>query len=194
MKNVLCVFGVTLMVGLSGAYAQEKGASEEMMGADVQVKAAIAKVKDLKPPANASTKTTVGKGKAMVHTANAEGDDDSFWVESIDIDGDGTAEETDVLYDDEDQVLYLYNDGDFPCKGEGMGEGDLLIAVNAAGNERKRPVGSGWYVVSLDESECNAKAAGLYGCKFDASGNATACGLATLDENNDEIILAEATD
>jgi hypothetical protein len=187
MKNVVFVFGLTLVVGLGAAYAQE-------MGADVQVKAAIAKAKDLKPPANASKKTTVGKGQAMVHTANTEGDEDSFWVENIDLDGDGTVEETDVLYDDEDQVLYLYDDGDFKCKGGGMGDGDLLVAVNTVGNGRKRPVGSGWYVVSLDESECKAKAAGLYGCKFDASGNATACGLATVDEKNDEILIEEATE
>ena len=47
--------------------------------------------------------------------------------------------------------------------------------------------------MDLDESECKAKAAGLYGCKFDASGNATACGLATVDEKNDEITIVEAT-
>jgi hypothetical protein len=75
----------------------------------------------------------------------------------------------------------------------GVGEGSLLIAVNCAGNSRGRPVGSGWYVVDLDESECKAQTAGLYGCKFDASGNATACGLATVDDKNDEIVIVEAT-
>jgi hypothetical protein len=164
-----------------------------MTGAEVQVKAAIAKAQDLKPPATATKNTTVGKGNVAVNTANTEGEDDSVWVESIDIDGDGTVEETDLLYDDEDKVLYLYDDGDFKCKGGGTGEGSLLIAVNTAGNGRKRPAGSGWYVMELDESECKAQAAGMYGCKFNAKGKATACGSVTVDEKNDEITIVEAT-
>ena len=40
IKNVLFVLGVTLMVGLGEAYAQEKGGvSQNMMGADVQLEA-----------------------------------------------------------------------------------------------------------------------------------------------------------
>ena len=192
MKNVVFVFGLTLAFGLGEVRAQAQGgASPNGMGVDVQVKAAISKAKNPSPPATASKKTTVGKGKATINTANTPGEEDSFWVESIDLDGDGTVEETDFLYDDEDKVLLMYDDGDFKCKGGGVGEGSLLIAVNAAGNGRGRPAGSGWYVVDLDESECKAKAAGLYGCKFDANGNATACGLATVDEKNDEIVIAE---
>lgn len=195
MKNVLFVLGLTFVVGFGEVYAEEKSdASQDMIGADVQVKAAIAKAKDPSPPANASKKTTTGKGKATVNTANTEGEDDSFWVESIDIDGDGMVEETDILYDDEDKVLFLHEDGEFKCKGGGVGEGSLLIAVNCADNSRGRPAGSGWYVVALDESECEATVAGLYGCKFDENGSATACGLATVDEANDEIMIVEATE
>lgn len=187
MKNIVLLSGLTLVVGLGSAYAQE-------MGVDVQVKAAIAKAKDPSPPATAGKKTTLGKGKVTVNTANTQGEDDSFWVESIDIDGDGMVEETDILYDDEDKVLLLYDDGDFKCKGGGVGEGSLLITVNCAGNSRGKPAGSGWYIVDLDESECEAETEVLYGCKFDANGNATACGLATIDEANDEIMIAEATE
>src|SRR5262245_267894 len=195
MKQVGIVISLVLLVGIGEAYAQEKsGSGQNMTGADVQVKAAIAKAKNPpSPPANASKKTTVGKGKTAVNTANAQGDDDSFWVETIDIDGDGTAEETEVLYDDEDKVVYMHAEGDFKCKGGGTGEGDMLIAVNTAGNSRNRPAGSGWYVVDLDESECKAKMAGLYGCKFDADGNPTACGMATLDEKNDDLVIVEAS-
>jgi hypothetical protein len=46
--------------------------------------------------------------------------------------------------------------------------------------------------VALDEGECHAKEAGLYGCKFDANGNATACGVATVDEKNDDVVIVEA--
>lgn len=65
--------------------------------------------------------------------------------------------------------------------------------MNTAGNSRKRPTGSGWYVVDLDESECKAKAAGLYGCKFNAKGKATACGSVAVDEKNDEITIVEVS-
>lgn len=192
MKNAVFVFGLVLSFGLGEVFAQTTGSPSQNVGVDVQLKAAIAKAKNPAPAANASKKTSTGKGKATVNTANAQGDDDSFWVESIDIEGDGTVEESDILYDDEDKVLLFYDDGDFKCQGGGMGEGSLLISVNLAGNSRGRPAGSGWYVVELDESECKAKAAGLYGCKFDASGNATACGLATIDEKNDEVVIVEA--
>src|SRR5215813_15325267 len=192
-KTVLVLVGI-LSFGLSHGFAQEKGSSSSnTVGVDAQVKAAIAKAKNPSPPANAGKKTTVGKGKASVNTANAPGDDDSFWVESIDLDGDGTVEETDMLYDDEDKVLYLYSDGDFPCKGGGRGDGSLLVLVNVAGNSHNKPAGSGWYVAELDEGECKAKVAGLYGCKFDANGNPTACGLATVDEKNDDVVIVEAT-
>jgi hypothetical protein len=194
MRNAVIVLGLTLMFGLGAACAQEKGGtSQNTVGADVQLTAVIAKAKTPSPPANASKKATAGKGKTTVNTANSQGDDDAFWVESIDVDGDGTAEETDFLYDDEDKVVYMHADGDFKCKGGGTGEGDMLIAVNCTGNSRNRPAGSGWYVVDLDESECKAKVAGLYGCKFDMNGNATACGMATLDEKNDDLVIVEAT-
>lgn len=193
MKKVLLVLSMVLIFGLGEASTQEKGTASPNVGVDMKVKAAIAKAKNPTPPADAGKKTTAGKGKATINTANSEKDDDSFWVESIDIDGDGTAEESDILYDDEDKVLFLSNDGDFKCKGGGTGEGNLLIAVNCAGNSRGRPAGSGWYVVELDESECKAKAAGLYGCKFNAKGKATACGLVTVDEKNDDIVIVEAS-
>ena len=193
MKKVLLMLSMVLIFGLGEVFAQTTGSPSQNVGVDVKLKAAIAKAKNPTPAANASKKTTAGKGKATINTANSEKDDDSFWVESIDIDGDGTAEETDVLYDDEDKVLLFYDDGDFKCQGGGMGEGSLLIAVNCAGNSRGRPAGSGWYVVELDESECKAKAAGLYGCKFNAKGKATACGLVTIDEKNDDIVIVEAS-
>jgi len=193
MRNALIVLGLILIFGLGAARAQEKGnPSQSMVGADVRPNAAIAKAKNPSPPANASKKTTIGKGKTTVNTANTQGDEDSFWVENIDLDGDGTVEETDFLYDDEDKVVYMHSEGDFKCQGGGTGTGSMLIAVNVAGNSRNRPAWSGWYVVDLDEGECKAKVAGLYGCKFDANGNATACGLATLDEKNDDLVIVEA--
>ena len=185
-------------VSIAGsALAQQAagGGASAASPANVEVPAGVvAKANAPTPPAKATKKTSIGKGKATASTANAADDSDSFWVEEIDIDGDGNAEATDVLWDDEDKVLFLYAEGEFPCKGGGTGSGDMLVAINGQGNARGRPAGSGWYLVTLDEGECKAKAAGAYGCKFDAKGNETACGAAVLDEKNDELVIATASD
>jgi hypothetical protein len=34
--------------------------------------------------------------------------------------------------------------------------------------------------------------AGVYGCKFDAKGNPTACGVAIVDDKNDDIVIGTA--
>ena len=69
----------------------------------------------------------------------------------------------------------------------------MLIAINGKGNARHRPAGSGFYLVSLDAGECKADAAEAFGCKFDATGNPTACGVAVVDDKNDDIIIATAS-
>src|SRR3989304_5747215 len=44
------------------------------------------------------------------------------------------------------------------------------------------------------EGECGAEEAGLWGCKFDANGNATACGVAVLDEKNDDLVIVTVSE
>jgi hypothetical protein len=187
----IMIAGGALVAIAGSSLAEQAAAPGAASPVDVNVPAGVAaKANAPTPSAKATKKASIGKGKAAVSTANAAGDDDSFWVEEIDIDGDGTAEATDVIWDDEDKVLFLYAEGEFPCAGGGTGTGDMLIAINGQGNPRGRPAGSGWYLVMLDEGECKAKAAGAYGCKFDAKGIETACGVATLDEKNDELVIA----
>lgn len=193
MGAKVMVWSLVLSFGLSGAVAAETGsASQSAAGVAVKPKTAIAKAKSPSPAADASQKTTIGKGKAAVNTANPDDEGDSFWVESIDIDEDGNVEEVDVLYDDEDKMLFLFADGDFTCEDGKTGEGALLVAVNQDGNSRGQLAGSGWYIVEVDAQECQAEVEGLYGCKFDADGTVTACGLVTIDEKNDDIIIATA--
>jgi hypothetical protein len=178
--------GLALSFRVGAAYAAEpSSAGKGTTGAAVKPQAAIAKAKSPSPPANASQKAAAGKGKAVVNTAGTPGETDSFWVESIDIDGDGNVEEVDVLYDDEDKVLFLFADGEFTCTNGKRGEGAMLMAVNQEGNSRGKPAGSGWYVVELDATECEAERGGVYRCRFDAAGTVTACGIATIDEKND---------
>jgi len=200
MKRVLFGFGFAiagvLFVSSGGQSLAQQAAGSTPAAGPVKVKvpaAVAAKANAPTPPAKATKKTSIGKGKATANTANAADDSDSFWVEDIDIDGDGNAETTDVVWDDEDKVLFLYADGDFQCRNAGTGTGDMLVAINGQGNSRGRPTGSGWYLVTVDEGECNAKATGAYGCKFDGKGNETACGAALVDDKNDDIIIATAS-
>jgi len=182
---VLVVAAAVLVLPIASHAADASGP------AAVKVPPKVAAMADApKPGAGATKKSSIGKGKAAAATANAAGDDDSFWVEEIDIDGDGNVEQTDVLWDDEDKVLFLNASGEFKCQNGGTGTGDMLIAINGKGNSRGRPAGSGFYVVTLDENECAADDAGTYGCKFDARGVATACGAVIVDDKNDEVTIA----
>ena len=135
---------------------------------------------------------SAGGATAKVSTANSATDDDSFWVEKLDVDGDGDVEDANLVWDDEDGILYSYTVGAFGCKNGGTATTELLIGINAAGNPRKRPAGSGFWVASLDKGECGAQAAAMWGCKFDATGAETACGVAAIDEKTDDIIIATA--
>ncbi len=149
--------------------------------------------KNPKPPANAQQKTSVGKSGAAVGTQNSSDDTDSFWAQEIDVDGDGNVEKADILWDDEDKALFIAYDDTFTCKNGGTGTGSVLIGLNAEGNARKMPAGSGFYAVSLDKGECGSESAGIWGCKFDANGNATACGVAIVDEKTDSLIIAKVS-
>lgn len=80
--------------------------------------------------------------------------------------------------------------GAFTCKNGGTATAELLVATNGVGNPRNRPAGSGFWLADLDKGECGAQAAALWACKFDASGNETACGVATLDEKTHDLIIA----
>lgn len=155
--------------------------------------AAVARASAPAAPTNATKKTSIGSGATAVNTSSGDADSDMSWVEQMDIDGDGTVEDVTLLWDDEDKVMYYQSTGDFTCSGGGTANGDMLVAVYGEGNTDGVPAGSGWYLVTVDESECAAAQAGAYGCSFDASGNETACGLADIDENTDDLTIVTAT-
>jgi len=144
-------------------------------------------------PATATKTKTAGKNDVKMSTANHATDDDSFWIEQIDVDGDGDVEDSNLVWDDEDGMLFAQSSGTFACKNGGTAVLDVLTGVNAANNPRKRPAGSGFWVADLDKGECSAQADALWGCRFDAKGVETACGIVTLDEKNDDIVIVTAT-
>ena len=142
---------------------------------------------EISVPADALQATTIGEGTVAVETSDAPGDIDSIWIDSIDFDGDGDIQETHFLWDDEDMVLYAYSDETFDCMEGGTGTGGMLVAIYGVGNSFDEPAGSGWYVVGLDAGECYADEDTLWGCTFDATGQETECGVATIDDATDMI-------
>ena len=167
MRSTGFVIAGFALVAISLPYlarAAGAGNASSLMGVKIPA-ALIAKANDPKPPADATKKTSIGKGKTAANTSNGAGDDDSFWVEQIDGDGDGEVESANLIWDDEDKVLNVYDENDrIPCAGGGTATADMLIAINGKGNARHRPAGSGFYLVSLDAGECKADAAEAFGC------------------------------
>jgi len=132
---------------------------------------------------NQSQKTSIGTGKLSVKASQAS----SFWTEEVDLEDDGSVESTDFLYDASRGVVYMYREDDFTCPDGQPGRAKMIEAVFATGNKAGKPVGSGWYAVGLNEGKCGAKKAGQYGCRFDANGNPTECGAATINYATGEV-------
>jgi hypothetical protein len=192
MTNTVRVgsLGTALALMAMGAVIIGQGTT----GPTVKPSAVSKKAATTPPPPTGSKQTaTAGVNKTRVSTANTSADTDSVWIERIDIDGDGDVDDANLVWDDEDKVLFAYDTGTFACQNGATAEADLLVAAYGTGNTRNRPVGSGFWVADLDKGDCGAQAAAVWGCKFDANGNSTACGIATLDEKSDDITIVTAS-
>jgi len=180
-----------IVIGLSAQ--TRSGSSASGTGVNYQVtKMVTDKAMNPMPGTNAKQQTkqsTIGKDKAMVKTSK----DNSFWVEEIDFDGSGNPAEAQLLWDDTAKVLYTYADKPFQCKDGSSANGDFLIATYGKGNQMKKPAGSGWWAASINQGECKARTDELFGCKFDANGKNTTCGVANLNEKTNELTIMEAT-
>lgn len=180
---LFCLAGATLLMA---SPQSTQPAPTVKVGSSVATKAAS--------PAPGSTaqnqaqKTSVGEGKLSVQASQPS----SFWTEQVDLEGNGSLVSSDFLYDANRGVVYSYREDDFTCQDGQAGRANLLEAMYATGNKAGQPVGSGWYVVGLNVGQCGAKEAGEYGCQFNASGNSTACGVATLNYETGEVDIAAA--
>jgi hypothetical protein len=176
---------IVLLVSAAVAMAQEQSSS-----AGVKVNPAEVQKKVGTPPPGTATKTsTVG----TPHVTMATPPDSASWTEQIDADGNGQVDQATLTWDAKDKVLFSSTAGTFTCRNGATGSGELLIAVNGTGNHWGRPAGSGFWLASLDKGQCGAQADSLWGCKFDASGNATTCGAARLNQDNQDLIIVTAT-
>jgi hypothetical protein len=168
--------------------AVSAGQGTSQVGLDNKQKPSAATInaaKSIQPPANAKQGTTIGTGRLALNRPNQS----YVWSQEVDYDNDGTVEKTDFLYDPVDKMTFLYVEKDFTCAGgTSRGSGGILIAVYGDGNKQRKPAGSGWYVAELDKGECNAQAAALWGCKFDANANPTVCGIVAVVQDDIEIV------
>lgn len=189
MKRTSAVFAVMLLCGLgllTVAQTSQQTTPKVKVGSKLTAKA------NAPTPGATVTgstqKTTIGKGKTTVTASQPS----SFWTEELDVDDDGTVETSDYLYDSGRGILYTYREDDFSCPNGNPESGSILMALYAQGNKEQKPVGSGWYLVNLNQGQCAAKKAGTFGCKFNANGNPTECGAGTVNEATGEIDLVVA--
>ena len=177
--------------GLAVACAESKGSTgSAQAGVNVKINPQAISRAAQPPPANASSTKTAGKGDLAVNTANSPTDTDPTWIESLDLDLDGNVDAAEYTYDDDDKVTYIYSEVTFPCiNGDGQFKGGMLTAVYGLNNTWGKAPGAGWYVVALNAGQCKAEAKALWGCHFDATGQRTDCGWATIQADKDDIII-----
>ena len=148
--------------------------------------AAAAKAANPTPSAaakNQSQKTGIGAATASVKASGPS----AYWTDLVDIDGDGVEEDTQFLFDKQRGILYTYKQDNYQCADGTSQNGDVLMGIYTQGNTAGRPSGSGWYVVAVKAGQCGEKKAGLFGCRFDASGKPTTCGTAKVKEESGEV-------
>jgi hypothetical protein len=139
---------------------------------------------------NQTKKAVIGAGKTSLDTGDAN---NTFWTEPTDIADTGDVVSTDYLWDSSSKILYVFARATLRCSHGRSTQGGILIGIYGKKNFLSKAVGSGWWVVDLQQDECHAPMPGLYGCKFSPAGSALACGRAELDTRINDIAIVEAT-
>jgi hypothetical protein len=178
---LLCGLGVN---ALGQSQAQQQSAPKVKVGSSLTAKASSPVASSTAK--NQTKKNSIGEGKTTVKASEPS----SFWTEELDVDDDGTVETSDFMYDAQRGVLYTYREDDFSCPNGKPESGSILEALYAKGNKAGKAQGSGWYAVNLNAGQCNAQRSGTFGCRFDASGNATECGAIAINYSTGEVDIA----
>jgi hypothetical protein len=145
-------------------------------------------------PKDATKATSIGTGPLQVNTAQPGDSGDATWTEQVDIDGDSTAAQMNVLWDDEVNILYFYGQDDEVCADGGVANLQVLAALYGTGNAQGAPVGSGWKLDYVDATQCGATSPVLWGVRFDSTGNVYAAGVASIDPATGAVTITAATD
>jgi hypothetical protein len=150
----------------------------------------VAAVKAANPAPSAMAKNQTQKTSLGVRPASVKASGPSaYWTDLVDIDGDGVEEDTQFLFDKQRGILYTYKQDAYQCGDGSSQNGAVLMAIYTQGNNSGKASGSGWYVVAVKAGQCGEKKAGLFGCRFDASGKPTTCGTAKVKEESGEVDL-----
>jgi hypothetical protein len=152
VKASIFIAGLAFAFGLASNVSAQSTAAQQ--GAPTVKTGSTMKAKAASPapsPAakNQAKKTTIGKGKAA---AKASGPS-SYWTEEVDLHDDGSVETTEFLYDAQRGIVYAYGEDDFTCANGKPEKAAILQAAYATGNKAGKPVGSGYYVVSLNAGQ-----------------------------------------
>ena len=139
---------------------------------------------------NVSKRAAIGSGKTMIDTGDPK---NSFWTEPADLAGAGGGATADMLWDASSRIFYVYSHTTLHCSHGKTIEGGLLVGTYGKKNILGKTAGAGWWVVDLQEGQCQAPLAGLYGCKFSAGGATLACGRAELDPRINDMSIVEST-
>jgi hypothetical protein len=183
-------------VAMFGISRSAKSQSVSSVQPQVQYRPGPAvKTKAMSPMPSSSAKEQtkkgeIGEGRMTVTTTDSNSD---FWVEQMDVTGNGTPADTQMLWDNTNKMLYMYTPQMMTCKDGSSADTNLLVAVYGTGNAENRPVGSGWWTSGLNENQCGMKSEALYGCKFDQNGKNTQCGVADLNPQTHEMMIVETT-
>jgi hypothetical protein len=134
---------------------------------------------------NQTQKTVIGKGAASVKASGPS----AYWTDLVDIDSDGVEEDNQFLFDKQRGVLYTYREDNYQCADGTSQNADVLMGIYTKGSPSGQPAGSGWFVVAVKAGQCGEKKAGLFGCRFNATGKPSACGAARVKEESGELEL-----
>jgi len=138
---------------------------------------------------NLAKKAVIGSGKTAIDT----GGNNAFWTESSDLSDAGLVSQADMLWDSSSKIFYAYSQTTLRCTHGKTINGGILVAIYGKKNYLGKPPGSGWWMVDLQQGQCQAPVAGLYGCKFSPSGQSLACGRAEVDPRINDMSIIEAS-
>lgn len=139
---------------------------------------------------NQTKKAVIGRGKTSIDTGDPK---NPFWSETIDLSGAGQIVTADMLWDPSSKIFYAFTHTTLRCTHGKTVDTDILVGIYGKKNFLGKPVGSGWWVVDLQQDQCSAPMPAMYGCKFGASGEPLACGRAELDTRINDMAIVEST-
>jgi len=95
------------------------------------------------------------------------------------------------MWDATNKVMYAYTHDPVTLDDGAIADKGLVVGQFGEGNTANRPLGSGFwaYAVSRDTTSYREVEGGLYGCRFDGTGEETECGPGTWSRVNNDFSI-----